>query len=221
MPKSTVVAGIRLARPPSRSRSRSPVAASTDPALRKPSVLNAAWLATCRSAAIIATCAAGRSCAAESSMAAPIPIVIRPMFSLVENARRRLRSFATDGLQDRVDGGRRPDQHEDQTPPARPGTEQRHVDAQHPVDTHVDHGGAEQRRHRTRRLGMRAGQPGVQRQQPGLRPETHERQQEDGRSSSGGQRARRRDPCRRTARCACPRRRSPAPARSPGTRAAS
>ncbi|CNN32545.1 Uncharacterised protein [Mycobacterium tuberculosis] len=53
-PKKTVVAGIRRASPPSRSRSRSPVAASTDPAAMKARLLNAACAIMCSIAAAAA-----------------------------------------------------------------------------------------------------------------------------------------------------------------------
>ena len=83
-PNSTVVAGIRRARPPSRSRSRSPVAASTDPAARNPRLLNAACATRCSIAAVIAIVAA--ECAPESanSVAPPRARMISPMFSVVE-----------------------------------------------------------------------------------------------------------------------------------------
>ena len=84
MPNITVVPGIRRARPPSLSRSRSPVAASTEPAARKPSVLKAAWLRMSRSAAVIAMAATCDAPNEESSAEAPSARVINPMFSVVE-----------------------------------------------------------------------------------------------------------------------------------------
>ena len=84
MPNMTVVTGIRRARPPSLSRSRSPVAASTDPAARKPSVLKAAWLSRCRSAAVNAMAATVGAPEDVRSAAAPRASVISPMFSVVE-----------------------------------------------------------------------------------------------------------------------------------------
>lgn len=79
-----VVAGIRADSPPSRSRSRSPVPCTTDPAEVNSSVLNAAWLRACRSPAPSATPAsAGRSSAANVPQAAT-PRTISPAFSQVE-----------------------------------------------------------------------------------------------------------------------------------------
>lgn len=57
---SPAVYGIRARSPPSRSRSRSPVARSTDPAAQNNRALNAAWLTTCSRAAASARAANGR-----------------------------------------------------------------------------------------------------------------------------------------------------------------
>ena len=71
--------GIRRARPPRRSRSRSPVAANTDPAAKNPRLLKAAWAIRCNSAAAIATAAAAVAPEVESSVAAPKASAISPM----------------------------------------------------------------------------------------------------------------------------------------------
>lgn len=83
-PNSAVVTGIRRARPPSRSRSRRPVAASTDPAAKNPRLLNALWAIRCSSAAVSATAAAGCEPAPANKVAVPSARVINPMFSVVE-----------------------------------------------------------------------------------------------------------------------------------------
>jgi hypothetical protein len=83
-PNSTVVAGIRRASPPSLSRSRRPVATRTDPALRKPRLLKAAWATRCSMAAAIAMVAGACAPASAKSVAAPSARVISPMFSVVE-----------------------------------------------------------------------------------------------------------------------------------------
>ncbi len=78
------VTGMRRASPPRRSRSRVPVACRTDPAPRKSNPLKAAWLTTCNSAAASAIDAKARLPLAANNPAAPIPIRIRPTFSVVE-----------------------------------------------------------------------------------------------------------------------------------------
>ncbi len=83
-PNRVVVAGIRRASPPSRSRSRSPVAASTDPAARNPRLLNAACATRCSMAAAAAIVAGPRASCAANRVAAPSASVISPMFSVVE-----------------------------------------------------------------------------------------------------------------------------------------
>jgi len=81
---NAVVTGIRAASPPRRSRSRSPVARSTDPAPKNSSVLKAAWLTACSTAAAISSPANARFPSAANTPAAPTPISISPTFSVVE-----------------------------------------------------------------------------------------------------------------------------------------
>ena len=83
-PNSVVVAGIRRASPPSRSRSRNPVAASTDPAAKKPRHLNAACPIKCSIAAAIAIVAGPGAPEPANNVAAPRARVTNPMFSVVE-----------------------------------------------------------------------------------------------------------------------------------------
>ena len=83
-PNRVVVAGIRRARPPSRSRSRNPVAASTDPAAMNPRLLNAACAIRCSMAAAAAIVAGPRAPEAANSVAAPNASEINPRFSVVE-----------------------------------------------------------------------------------------------------------------------------------------
>ena len=83
-PNAAVVPGMPGRSPPSESRSRLPVACSTEPAARNSSVLNAAWLITCSSAAVNANPASSMFPAAANSPPAPTPIRTKPMFSVVE-----------------------------------------------------------------------------------------------------------------------------------------
>ncbi|OIQ75684.1 hypothetical protein GALL_426500 [mine drainage metagenome] len=82
------------------------------------------------------------------------------------------------GLQDTEHRGHRADGHQDEPPPRRARAEDLQVDADDPVDAHRDHRGAHQGGHRARRLGVRARQPRVQRQETRLRPEPDHGQQE-------------------------------------------
>ena len=91
-PNIAVVIGMTRRRPPRASRSRVPVARSTDPAARNSSVLNAAWPMMCSSAAVSASAAGTRLPVAVNSPLAPIPTNARPMFSVVEYASSRFRS---------------------------------------------------------------------------------------------------------------------------------
>ena len=99
-------------------------------------------------------------------------------------------------LQHAVQRGQSADHEQHQPPPPRARAEQLQIDAHDAVDTEVDHRRAHQRRHRARRLGVRARQPGVQRHQAGLRAEPHDGQQEDGRAHAVGQVGQRGEPVR-------------------------
>ena len=88
--------GSRFTRPPSRSRSRSPVACWSELAERNSEPLNTAWNTTCKRAATRATTASGRCPVAAKRPEAPTPSSIRPTLSVVEYANRRLRSVLVD-----------------------------------------------------------------------------------------------------------------------------
>ena len=84
IPNVHVVTGCDRIRPPSRSRSRSPVAWRIVPAPRNSTVLNAAWLTTRRRAATRAIVATASWPAFERSIPTPTAVTARPTFSVVE-----------------------------------------------------------------------------------------------------------------------------------------
>ena len=176
-PEQRVVAGIRRASPPSRSRSRSPVAASTDPAARKPSLLNAACAIRCSMAAASAIVAVAVAPEAGEQGRGAERQGDQPHVLGRRIGKQPFEIRGDRGLQHPEQRGQPADDQQGQPPPARARAEQLQVEPDDAVDAQVDHRRAHQRRHRARRLRMGARQPGVQRQQPRLRPEPHHGQQ--------------------------------------------
>ena len=117
-PNAAVVTGITARSPPSASRSRVPVACSTDPAARNSSVLNAAWPSTCSSAAVNASAASTRSPGGGEQPARPDPDQHQAHVLGGRVRQQPLQVGADDGLQDPVDRRERAHCQHEQPPPA-------------------------------------------------------------------------------------------------------
>jgi hypothetical protein len=86
--------------------------------------------------------------------------------------------------------GEKSQRQRDHAPPPELAAEQVERDAQQPVDRHLQHRAAHQRRDRRRRRRMRLGQPDVQRQETRLCAEAQERQEERNRRPDARKRQR-------------------------------
>ena len=166
------------ASPPSRSRSRSPVPCSTDPAPRKSTVLNAAWLTARSSAAVRATSATPRLAGAVQQQRDGHRGEDQADVLGGRVGEQDLEVAGHRGLQDPVQRGANASASSRTAHQLGPAGQQAQQDQQHPVDAHLHHRGAHRRRHVAGGLGVRPRQPDVQRHQAGLRGEPGQEEHE-------------------------------------------
>ena len=178
IPTSAAVTGMRRARPPILSRSRSVVLRSTAPAPRKSRVLKAAWFTVCRSAATIrspaSVCVTG--CGKETGAAHADEDQPQVLGGGV--GQQPLEVGRRHGLQDSVERGQSTHDEHQQPPPAWAPAEDVEADPQDPVQPQVDHRRRHQRRHVARGLGVCPRQPDVEGDESGLGAEPGEDQHE-------------------------------------------